>query len=111
MNNIDDLTELDKLNGKIIDYQLEFESYEDNHGLSSIDFANINDKTHILWYESDNKSEEEKIILANEILSDYKKMLNNLPENDKKRFTFDKEGKIEYEWDTSLDIKKKEGFK
>ena len=38
-------------------------------------------------------------------------MLNNLPENDKKRFTFDKEGKIEYEWDTSLDIKKKEGFK
>ena len=29
-------------------------------------------------------------------------MLNNLPDNDGRRFTFDKDGKIDYEWDISL---------
>lgn len=100
--NKDDLTEFDKLNGKILNYQLEFESYEDNLGKNLAEFKKVNKKTHILWHESNNLSEEEKKILAKEIIDDYKKMYDSLPKNDKKRFTFDKNGKMSYEWDMSL---------
>ena len=56
------------MNGKIINYQLEFESYEDNIGRSSTEFSNVNDKTYKFWHESDNLSEDKKISLAKEIL-------------------------------------------
>ncbi len=96
------LTELDKLQALLVNYQLEFENYQDNYGLNNETFKNINSKFHILQFESDNMNESEKIDLANIILNDYKDMINNLPESHKKRFTINEDNTISYNWDMSF---------
>lgn len=98
----DNLSELEKLNVRILNFQLAFENYEDNLNISLDLFKKINEKTDTLWHHNENLSEEEKINLANDILIDYKKIYDSLPDIDKNRFTFKEDGSISYMWTTQL---------
>jgi len=94
--------ELKKLKSKILSYQLAFENYYDNTSKSSELYNMANKMT--LEIRDEQKSYDEKIKKAKEIIEIYEDLFNSLKEEEKKRFIF-YDDDIEYIWDINL-IKK-----
>ncbi len=94
------LSDLDKKKVKILNYQLAFENYEDNTSKKLDELSKINHSLKKL--RSDNLSNTEADILADEILALFDKLYHSLSKDEQKRIVFYEDDTIFYIWDENI---------
>ena len=99
------LSDLEKKKIKILNFQLAFENYEDNTSIKLNEFSKLDNSLKKL--RSENISDIEANILANDILSKFYLLYNSLTKDEQDRFTFYDDNTINYKWDTNAINKRK----